>query len=139
MRADPSDPNGLDGDNDGEACESNPAPYDRVPVSQAPGAPPATQPSAPASAGVTFVAVVGGAPGGAASVTVQTAPGAACTIGYVTPAGTQSSAQGLVPKTAERGGYVSWSWVIGSNTRPGTGSVTVTCNGVSATTALQIG
>lgn len=33
LRADPSDPNGLDGnDNDGIACESNPAPYDTAPV-----------------------------------------------------------------------------------------------------------
>jgi LPXTG-motif cell wall-anchored protein len=32
LRADPSDPDGLDGDNDGIACESNPAPYDRTPV-----------------------------------------------------------------------------------------------------------
>jgi LPXTG-motif cell wall-anchored protein len=33
LRADPSDPDGLDGsDNDGIACESLPAPYDRTPV-----------------------------------------------------------------------------------------------------------
>ncbi len=32
LRADPSDPNRLDGDNDGIACERNPAPYERAPV-----------------------------------------------------------------------------------------------------------
>jgi Excalibur calcium-binding domain len=32
LRADPSDPDGLDGDSDGIACESNPAPFDRTPV-----------------------------------------------------------------------------------------------------------
>jgi LPXTG-motif cell wall-anchored protein len=33
LRANPSDPEGLDGsDNDGIACESLPAPYDRTPV-----------------------------------------------------------------------------------------------------------
>jgi hypothetical protein len=33
LRADPRDPNGLDGnDNDGIACESRPSPTDRVPV-----------------------------------------------------------------------------------------------------------
>jgi LPXTG-motif cell wall-anchored protein len=33
LRADPSDPDGLDGnDNDGIACESLPAPFDRTPV-----------------------------------------------------------------------------------------------------------
>lgn len=37
LRADPSDPNGLDGDGDGIACESNPAPFDRTPVTSASG------------------------------------------------------------------------------------------------------
>lgn len=32
LRADPRDPNKLDADNDGIACESNPAPRDVVPV-----------------------------------------------------------------------------------------------------------
>lgn len=34
LRLDPSDPNGLDGDNDGVACEHLPCPCDRVPVGQ---------------------------------------------------------------------------------------------------------
>src|SRR4051812_46520285 len=32
LRSDPSDPDGLDRDRDGIACESNPAPYDKQPV-----------------------------------------------------------------------------------------------------------
>lgn len=32
LRADPTDPNGLDGDADSIACESSPGPYDRTPV-----------------------------------------------------------------------------------------------------------
>jgi hypothetical protein len=32
LRTDPSDPNRLDADSDGIACESNRAPFDRVPV-----------------------------------------------------------------------------------------------------------
>jgi len=32
LRADPSDPNRLDTERDGVACESNPAPRDQVPV-----------------------------------------------------------------------------------------------------------
>ncbi len=32
LRADPTDPNRLDTDRDGVACESNRAPFDRVPV-----------------------------------------------------------------------------------------------------------
>jgi hypothetical protein len=42
LRADPSDPDGLDGnDNDGIACESLPAPFDRTPVVAASAAGPA--------------------------------------------------------------------------------------------------
>jgi len=32
LRADPTDPNRLDADRDGVACERNPAPYDRASV-----------------------------------------------------------------------------------------------------------
>ena len=104
----------------------------------APGAPVTTPPPSQQT-GVTFVSVVGGPPGGTASVTVQTSPGAQCSITYVTPAGTVSQAQGLEQKTADASGQVSWQWKIGSNTRPGTGTVTVTCNGVQASTSIQIG
>jgi len=96
--------------------------------------------AAPApSAGVSFVSVVGTSPGRVASVTVQTAPGASCSIVYVTPRGTVSVAQGLSPKTADASGRVSWAWLIGTRTYSGTGSVTVTCNGVSASAGIGIG
>jgi hypothetical protein len=32
LRANPSDPNGLDADRDGIACENNAVPFDRTPV-----------------------------------------------------------------------------------------------------------
>ncbi|GIW06376.1 MAG: hypothetical protein KatS3mg060_1181 [Dehalococcoidia bacterium] len=107
----------------------------------APAAPPAVVPPAPPAApsGVTFTSVRGGRPGGIAAVSVQTSPFASCSIVYFTPAGTRSTAQGLVPRTADSQGRVSWSWVIGTATRPGTGTVTVTCDGVSATTGISIG
>jgi hypothetical protein len=45
LREDPSDPDGLDRDNDGIACESNPSPYDKQPVDRSGGsAPPPTSP-----------------------------------------------------------------------------------------------
>ena len=48
LREDPSDPDGLDGnDNDGIACESNAAPYDRTPVGSSP--PPTNPPPPPTS------------------------------------------------------------------------------------------
>jgi hypothetical protein len=100
--------------------------------------PPAPGLPAPAS-GVTFTSVVGGPPGGVASATVQTSPRASCSIAYVTPAGTTSKAQGLVPETAGGDGVASWSWNIGSSTHPGAGTVTVTCDGVTASSSITIG
>jgi hypothetical protein len=47
-------------------------------------------------------------------VSVRTAPGAQCSIAYITPAGTASTAQGLVPMVANSSGMVSWTWAIGS-------------------------
>jgi endonuclease YncB( thermonuclease family) len=87
---------------------------------------------------VRFTSVVGGRPGGRASASVQTPPQARCSIMYVTPAGTISQAQGLVAVTATAAGVASWSWVIGSNTTPGTGTVTVNCAGVSARADIVI-
>ena len=111
------------------------------PASTAPAAPPpqAPAPAPPAASGVTFASVIGAPPGGVATAAIQTLGGAACSIGYVTPAGTRSTAQGLITKTAGADGTVSWSWNIGPSTRPGTGTVTVTCGGASASAPITIG
>lgn len=95
--------------------------------------------STPTPATVKFTAVNGGRPGVVASVTIQGPPLASCTIAYTTPAGTVSSAQGLVAKTTDGGGTASWSWVIGTATRPGTGTVAVRCGSASASTPITIG
>jgi hypothetical protein len=100
---------------------------------------PPPPPVPPPAAGVAFTAVVGARPGGVASATVQTSAGALCSIAYVTPAGTSSKAQGLGAKTAGGDGVVSWTWNIGSSTRPGTGTVTVGCGGASVSAPIQIG
>jgi len=101
--------------------------------------PPPPPPPPAAAAGVTFTSVVGGRPGAVASASVQTSAGASCSIVYVTPAGTTSTAQGLYSKTADSAGNVSWTWNIGSRTRPGVGTVTVTCGGASASSPIAIG
>ena len=88
---------------------------------------------------VRFTSVVAGSPGGIASVSVQTTPGASCSIEYLTPAGPASSDQGLVAKQADISGAASWSWRIGSRSSLGIGTVTVTCDGVQATTTISIG
>jgi hypothetical protein len=62
-----------------------------------------------------------------ASLTAQTAPSASCSLSYVTPGGTISSAQGLGAATANAAGVVTWSWTVGASTGPGAGTVTVEC------------
>lgn len=103
-------------------------------------------PTAPAvdSAGSALltglVSVNGAQPGDTASLVVRAPPGATCSISYTTPAGTRSTARGLIPKTASANGQVSWNWVIGSSTRPGTGRVEVSCSpGGVVTTPISIG
>jgi len=101
--------------------------------------PPAASTNPPSSAtSVQFTAVDGASPGRYASVSVQTSPNASCTIDYVTPHGTDSVAAGLVPKNADANGQISWVWLIGGRTYPGTGTVTVTCGGTSASASIDI-
>lgn len=104
-----------------------------------PSAPPAAPPVTSAPSAPRFLAVHGATPGRAASVTVQAAPGATCTIGYRTPAGTSSTAQGLGPQTVDGSGVVTWSFLIGTATRPGTGTLAVTCGGASISSPIPIG
>ena len=117
--------------------EPTPAPQLEPTLAPAPAPAPAAQP-APAT-GVQITSVAGARPGGRATLAARTTPGASCSIAYRTPAGTSSAAQGLTAKTADANGVVAWFWEIGPSTRPGTGSVVVTCNGVSARSPLQIG
>jgi len=98
---------------------------------------PTTQPDQ--DQGITFVSVDGGSPGQNASVTVETTPNASCSISYTTPSGRASKAKGLGDKNTDADGKVSWTWLIGARTKPGTGHVTVRCGEKSATTQISIG
>ncbi len=120
-----------------------PVPPTQPPPTQAP--PPApTQAPAPTSpppppASLTITSITSPVrPGQTATLRATTQPSASCSITYTTPAGTVSEAQGLVPKTADSSGNVSWSWVIGTRTGPGTGTVRVTCAGQTATAQIVI-
>lgn len=108
-------------------------------VSTTPTSPPATNQPPPGQGGVQLVSVTGAAPGGRASVTARTTPGASCSIVYTTPAGTRSTAQGLTTRTADTSGSVSWTWDISPTTRLGDGSVVVTCGGASVRGVVHIG
>jgi len=101
------------------------------PVSQ-----PTTQPDQPAK--IKFVNVNGASPGRHASVTIQTAPGAKCSIEYITPSGRRSTAAGLTDQVADADGKITWTWLIGARTKPGTGKVIVTGEGTSSSTDITI-
>ena len=66
------------------------------------------------------------AKGDKATLTIHTAVGADCKIVVEYDSG-PSKASGLVEKTADDAGDVSWSWTVGQTTRSGTWPITVTC------------
>lgn len=72
-------------------------------------------------------------------VMARAAPSTQCSIRYVTPAGTVSSAVGLEAKTVDANGIATWTWTIGPGTRLGQGSVAVTCSGQTRTSTITIG
>lgn len=76
--------------------------------------------------------------GGNASLKIQTAPGSKCSLSYRTPAGTASTARGLGAKVADKKGVCLWKWKISPSTRPGTGTLTLTVNGVARTYPIKI-
>ncbi len=96
-------------------------------------------PAPPTVASPRFLSVNGASLGGTASVSVQTAPGAMCTLVYVTPSGSISTAQGVGSKYADANGQAYWSWKIATSTHAGTGTVRVTCGGVTITSNIRIG
>jgi hypothetical protein len=87
---------------------------------------------------VEIRSVTGGPPGAAASVIVHTSPSATCTIHYVTPSGGVSRALGLETQVADTDGQVGWTWRIGPSTRPGSGQITVSCDGASAQEVVPV-
>ena len=74
--------------------------------------------------------------GNPASIAIKTAPGAACQITVTYKSG-RSKAKGLIPKTSDGQGMVSWTWLVGSRTTPGTWPVSVRCSAGGRTGALQ--
>jgi competence protein ComEC len=105
-----------------------------TPVVVVPVAPTATS-SSIAGSGLTILSVTSPvSKGSTATLTAQTAPGAACTITVYYKSG-PSKAQGLEPKTAGADGKVSWSWTVGARTSSGNWRIVVSCtaNGNTST------
>jgi hypothetical protein len=66
------------------------------------------------------------AKGDKATLTIHTAVGADCKIEVEYDSG-PSKASGLVEKTADAAGDVSWTWTVGQTTKTGSWPITVTC------------
>ncbi len=66
-------------------------------------------------------------PGHNATLVAKTAPGANSRITVYYKSG-PSTAQGLYPKTADSNGSVSWTWMVGTRTTPGSWRIVVTAS-----------
>lgn len=88
---------------------------------------------------VQFGLVKGAPPGQTANVMVQTTTGTECTLKFVGPDGTESSADGLGPVTTDTQGRAYWEWKIDPQSPAGTGTATATCNDVSVSVPVRIG
>jgi hypothetical protein len=75
--------------------------------------------------------------GNVATIAVHTTPGATCTITVEYKSG-PSHAHGLDPKQADSNGNVIWSWIVGTNTTPGSWPVIITCGGQTVRTAVTV-
>jgi hypothetical protein len=78
-------------------------------------------------------------PGVNATLAALTAPGATCSASVRYASGTVSAAVGLKPQpVAGSSGGVSWTWKVGTSTKPGTSTATVSCRlGTDTATAAQ--
>src|SRR5450830_1403239 len=77
--------------------------------------------------------------GANATLLALTAPGGTCSASVRYASGTISTAAGLTPKpVAASTGDVSWTWKVGTSTRPGRSLATVSCRlGTDTATATQ--
>lgn len=118
------------------------APASSKPESQAPK--PASSAHAPAPAPTpapASLSVTGSglnvSPGQIASVTAKGAPGAPASIEVIYSSG-PSKAAGLVNKTTDGNGNVSWSWKVGTKTKPGNYPIYITIGGKQTNATLHV-
>lgn len=76
-------------------------------------------------------------PGGEASVTIKTKPGATGRIEVDYKSG-PSQAHGLENKTADHSGQITWQWEVGTHTTPGNWPVHISAGGSTVTTTLKV-
>ena len=111
----------------------------QAPAPTHPATPAPTQaPAPPPAAFVSFPnGAVSASPGQTALLSVATTPNSACSIEVDYYSG-PSHAQGLVPKTSDAAGRVSWAWIVGTRTTPGQWPITVTCGSASGQTYINV-
>lgn len=88
-----------------------------------------TQPPVKQKLFVHVPASITGIPRKKATLTIKGAAGKTYSITAYSPKGNRLKAQGLDDKPAGKDGKVSWTWMVGSNTQPGTGVIEITCEG----------
>ena len=92
-----------------------------------------------AATGVKIVSVTSPAHRGSnAALIAQTSARATCNLSVTLPSGAQSQSQGLGEGTADSSGRVQWVWKIGTTTKPGTATATVSCGSHSASKSFTI-
>jgi hypothetical protein len=97
--------------------------------------------TAPKSAPAPTLAVTGGglnvSPGQIASVSTKGSPNAPASIQVIYSSG-PSKAAGLISKTTDGSGNVSWSWKVGTRTKPGSYDVNITIGTQTITKTLNV-
>jgi hypothetical protein len=100
----------------------------------------AAAPAVPSSLSVRITSLAASvSPGVNAALRAITSPGATCSASIRYASGTVSTAAGLQPQpVAGSSGDVSWTWKVGTSTKPGTSTATVNCRlGTETATAAQ--
>jgi hypothetical protein len=134
----PPAPPAVDAPPDAADPNAQTAPSRAAPVGK--GKPSAGGPSPTQTAtDLQFLSVQGNTPGQSVTVTVQSHEGASCSIEYVTPTRTRSTAAGLGPQTVGPPGTVTWSFVLDAAIKTGNGTVMVTCDRASISRTIALG
>ena len=106
------------------AAEAGGQPTPPVPPTSAPTPTPSPTPEPIAVTLVERTLVV--ATNKTASVSIETVPGADCSIDVQYESGS-SEAKGLDPAVADTEGRITWSWRVGSNSAPGEVPIVIRC------------
>lgn len=114
-----------------------PSPIPSPVPSPSPVASPSPVPTPPATTVTILNGPLAAKRGANATLQAKTAPSTPCTIQVDYSSG-PSKAAGLGPATSSPTGAVSWTWKVGAKTTPGQWPITVTCDGGSASTYINV-